>query len=393
MQTNFIRLLSYRACTRETIKFIFLLQAACALVGPLSLEQFFPLRRAWVYDMRLDADPQISSHKNQDPTVVLTYQERSYHQKAFMSLPAMLQQLHNDQEETDRSIQTEDMTLNKKDLNQRPDSSTSPILEVTDNDVLCGRGGLANKHPGNHLFRRVVNANKDLYQSCQKKSHKYFFAISIIDAVEFQGGRFLRRDDKLGKWVTISRKDKMYKTSQALREQDATSSERKSSEAVARLVVEKQLKQRAQKEHISSGAKSRKETAGHSVPTVSNQQSSEGIDQRNGRHQHRRAPTHDGYADSLDFLDYLVNTNISNTADGGDPYDGELDEIAMKVDLSLDSSSCSKDSSSSGESALSIRRPTPISEQMTSLDNFLLSTDFLESCERVDPPLDTRNPK
>jgi hypothetical protein len=48
----------------------------------------------------------------------------------------MLQQPHN-QEDTVR-IQT-DMTLNNKDLNQRPDSSTSPILEVKDNGVLCGR--------------------------------------------------------------------------------------------------------------------------------------------------------------------------------------------------------------------------------------------------------------
>jgi hypothetical protein len=82
-------------------------------------------------------------------------------------------------------------------------------------------------------------------------------------------------------------------------EQDGRS-KRKSSEAAERL-VEKKQKQRAQQEQISSGAKSRDETAGHSVlPTVSrNQQSSEGIDQRKDhRDQRRRAPAH-AY-DSLD---------------------------------------------------------------------------------------------
>jgi hypothetical protein len=103
-------------------------------------------------------------------------------------------------------------------------------------------------------------------------------AISIIDAVKLQGGRFLRREDNLGEWVTIcSRKDEFSKTAQALREQDERS--KKSSEAVKRL-VEKKQKQRAQQEHKSSDAKSRDETAGQSLPTASNQESSEDIDQR-----------------------------------------------------------------------------------------------------------------
>jgi hypothetical protein len=102
----------------------------------------------------------------------------------------------------------------------------------------------------------------------------------------------LRREDNLGEWVTIcSRKDEFSKTAQALREQDERS--KKSSEAVKRL-VEKKQKQRAQQEHKSSDAKSRDETAGQSLPTASNQESSEDIDQRKPPppDQRRRAPAH-----------------------------------------------------------------------------------------------------
>jgi hypothetical protein len=143
---------------------------------------------------------------------------------------------------TDSSHSNREHDSEQQRFESTPDSSTSPIEEVTDNDVLCGRGGHANKHPGNHLFRRVVNENKDLYQSyCgQRETHKHVLAISIVDAVGLRGGRFLRRDDKFGKWVTISRKDAFSKTSQALREQqDGRSKKSSDMEAVESRLLKK----------------------------------------------------------------------------------------------------------------------------------------------------------
>jgi hypothetical protein len=298
-------------------------------------------------------------------------------------------------------IQT-DTNLNNKYLNQRPQhsSSTSPPIEVKDNDVLCGRGGLANKHRGNLLYRQLVNANKDLYQSCgKKKNHKYFLAISIIEAVEIQGGgRFLRRDDKLGDWVTISREDAFSKTSQALREYDGRS--KKSSEAVERVVEKKkhQKQRRAQHQQVqkSSDAKGRDETAGHSVPTISNQESSDDAHQRKDRNQRRRAPAAPhGYDTSLDFSARNTATlSTTRTDDVGIPaYDDEivdaieLDEITAMEKQDLPAVDSSRHSFSSEDTTFTTCRPTSISERTTSwermvvfpddLDDFFLNNDVL----------------
>lgn len=84
------------------------------------------------------------------------------------------------------------------------------------NDVLCGRGGLSNNHPGNRLFRRLVNVNKVLYQQSLSQTHKHMVALSIVEAIRNHGGRFVRKQN--GEWVEISTKDAAVKTSQALRE-------------------------------------------------------------------------------------------------------------------------------------------------------------------------------
>lgn len=84
------------------------------------------------------------------------------------------------------------------------------------NDVLCGRGGLSNNHPGNRLFRRLVNVNKALYQQSLSPTHKQMVALSIVEAIRNHGGRFIRKQN--GDWVEISTKEASIKTSQALRE-------------------------------------------------------------------------------------------------------------------------------------------------------------------------------
>jgi hypothetical protein len=90
------------------------------------------------------------------------------------------------------------------------------------NDVLCGRGGLSNKNPGNRVFRRLVNFNKQSYQMCHNPSHKQLIVASLIVATQRRGGRFLRKQGQV--WVEISHKDACVKTAQALREQDAVNS-------------------------------------------------------------------------------------------------------------------------------------------------------------------------
>jgi hypothetical protein len=87
---------------------------------------------------------------------------------------------------------------------------------VKENDVLCGRGGLSNQHPGNRMFRRVANENKELYQKCDNSSHKHLLVVSIIRAIHHHGGRFVKKHED--SWVEIAHKEACVKTSQALRE-------------------------------------------------------------------------------------------------------------------------------------------------------------------------------
>lgn len=39
------------------------------------------------------------------------------------------------------------------------------VTEVGENDIICGRGGLALRHPGNMAYRKLVSLNKELYAS------------------------------------------------------------------------------------------------------------------------------------------------------------------------------------------------------------------------------------
>lgn len=98
-------------------------------------------------------------------------------------------------------------------------SQQQDIIMKKDSDVLCGRGGLSNNHPGNHVFRRIVNQNRAIYRACEKGSHKQFMVISIINAIRRNGGRFIQQK-KGGIWEEITIQKAMTKTSQALREQD-----------------------------------------------------------------------------------------------------------------------------------------------------------------------------
>lgn len=82
-------------------------------------------------------------------------------------------------------------------------------------DVLCGRGGLINSHPGNIVFRKIVEYNKTIYQQIPKRD-RAMVPQSIVQTIRNRGGRFLQSEG--GTWVEISLSRATQKTSQALRE-------------------------------------------------------------------------------------------------------------------------------------------------------------------------------
>jgi len=125
--------------------------------------------------------------------------ERSLQEDALRKMQQLYREQQNEQQEQD-----------DEDCENKP----------KDADVLCGRGGKVNKHPGNIIYRKVVEYNKSYYQSVHKK-HRILVSQSIVKAILNYGGRFMGQKGK--EWTPICFKRAVQKTSQALRERSNTS--------------------------------------------------------------------------------------------------------------------------------------------------------------------------
>mmetsp|Transcript_7363 Transcript_7363/g.9770 ORF Transcript_7363/g.9770 Transcript_7363/m.9770 type:complete len:489 (-) Transcript_7363:120-1586(-) len=90
---------------------------------------------------------------------------------------------------------------------------------VTENDILCGRGGLTNHHRGNKRFRDIVSLHRADYIQATKVQ-KPAVSRLIVNAIRNGSppGRFLKKDNKSGLWFDIGDKRAAEKASQALRE-------------------------------------------------------------------------------------------------------------------------------------------------------------------------------
>ena len=95
------------------------------------------------------------------------------------------------------------------------------VEKPNDRDVLCGRGGLTNTHPGNAWYRNLVRANRPYYRSSPKHG-KILVAKAIVNHVFSQNPpcRFLEKLNTNGKWYPVNWKRSVDKTSQALRERE-----------------------------------------------------------------------------------------------------------------------------------------------------------------------------
>jgi len=93
------------------------------------------------------------------------------------------------------------------------------IKDPHENDVMYGRGGGTNHHPGNKRYRKMVEDRKLEYVN-SKRLDKPLVALEIIRIWRGQlpPGRFLKLDEKTGLWNDVGDKKAREKTSQALRE-------------------------------------------------------------------------------------------------------------------------------------------------------------------------------
>ena len=93
---------------------------------------------------------------------------------------------------------------------------SSIIMDINEQDVLCGRGGKANTHSGNVFFHQLVKKKKSSYLEAHK-ANKKLVAKSIVDEIRRKGGKFLKYDEH-GNLADIGDVCANEKTCQALRE-------------------------------------------------------------------------------------------------------------------------------------------------------------------------------
>merc|ERR1711981_645348 len=115
-------------------------------------------------------------------------------------------------------------------------------VESTDDDVLFGRGGRSNKHPGNARYRREVERLEKGYKA-GTKSEKRRIIEELIQAVQSRGN-FLEKDKQHG-WYVVDGDAIRKKVWQALRE-DRDPEKRRAKRK--RFLAKKERIRRAQKE-------------------------------------------------------------------------------------------------------------------------------------------------
>lgn len=98
-----------------------------------------------------------------------------------------------------------------------PPAQNEVITGVQPDDVLCGRGGETNHHPGNVQYRGLVKKYQRLYLKAKRRD-KPKIARLIVDTVRRRSGRFLKKDAVAGVWKDVGNNKAREKTSQALRE-------------------------------------------------------------------------------------------------------------------------------------------------------------------------------
>jgi hypothetical protein len=95
--------------------------------------------------------------------------------------------------------------------------TSDAITTARENDVMCGRGGETNHHPGNMRYRQLVKACQPAYIAAKRRD-KPKIAEKIVHAVRKLNGRFIKKDPIKNIWIDVGNKKAREKTSQALRE-------------------------------------------------------------------------------------------------------------------------------------------------------------------------------
>lgn len=109
-------------------------------------------------------------------------------------------------------------SCNKKKKAKRRHIDESCAVDPADGDVLFGRGGFTNNHPGNVRFRQRALELRQWYElPATSKEEKFRLSDVLVESVKCDGHRFLERGED-GLWHEVIGNGARKKASQALRE-------------------------------------------------------------------------------------------------------------------------------------------------------------------------------
>lgn len=114
---------------------------------------------------------------------------------------------------------TKPRTLSRKKEGNRQEVTGTGIEKPGKNDILRGRGGYTNHHPGNIKFRNAARALRADYRRAETgRNQKYLISVELVRNVKAYGGRFLEKG-KDNLWYVMDEKAARKKASQVLREE------------------------------------------------------------------------------------------------------------------------------------------------------------------------------
>lgn len=117
-----------------------------------------------------------------------------------------------------RAAQKSKTKQNKKKPRRNKDPDVKIYKEPSDTDVLLGRGGRSNHHPGNIAYRNEVGNLRDWYRGSEKNA-KTDLSQLLVDWVQGERrGQFLKMEVATQRWYIVTNIVARRKSSQALRE-------------------------------------------------------------------------------------------------------------------------------------------------------------------------------
>lgn len=119
------------------------------------------------------------------------------------------------------------------------ETKSAEEVYLRDQDICCGRGKGASKHPGNQVFHNIIQFKAEEFSKCSKKLDKSRIIAAIVHELLLYGVRFLKRDSSGDKWIVLAEGLAREKTGHAIRDHLVTKSKKEGKNVAKKVIKEK----------------------------------------------------------------------------------------------------------------------------------------------------------